>query len=253
MNMMLGTLCLAIVAGCTMAPAWADPVALRPEQMDAITAGSADAYATSQANANGRAAFTGTLSSAVGLNGLLLRLSGYGGGSLAAAMAAATGPSAHLDISAQAGYGAAGNATAQAAADGTTPLAAISAGVVSVSGQPYLVGGLVAGAGAGAAVATAPIALSTAAGLGWSPPTTRTGARGPLVSVTSADVQGGQQVTYTLAAGDTGGNASPGGNGKMSLSFFKPPRSRIPLLLPLDISGVVPVLNSALQAKPVAM
>ena len=111
---------------------------------------------------------------------------------------------------------------------------------------------------AGLAIATAPIALSTTSGMAitingqpywlprgaapgetiWSPPAMRPGASAPAVSVTSTEVSGEQLVTYTLTTGDQNGNTPTGDSATMSLSFSKPPRSRIPPVFVIGISGV---------------
>jgi hypothetical protein len=97
------------------------------------------------------------------------------------------------------------------------------------------------------AISSVPLALSTS-GIAWSPPVLKPAISPPAVSVASTEVSGGELVTYTLSVGDQGGNSS-----KVSLSFFKPPRSRIPMMLPIGISGAIPVMSNSLQAKPVAM
>jgi hypothetical protein len=168
-------------------------------------------------------------------------------------MAVAIGPSAYIEASAKTGYGAAGEATALAVGTGTSAFAAISAGVVNINGQDYLTGYLAGGTAAGQAIATAPIALNTTSGMAWSPPAVRTGAIAPEVLMASTEVPGGQFVTYTLTTVDPSDNATTGDKARMSLSFFKPPRSRIPPVIPIDISGVLPVMSNALRAIPVAM
>lgn len=248
------TLCAVAVLGGLAAAAHADPVVLGPAQMDAITAAGpyASAQANAEANANGLDAFTETLSNVLLLNGVLPRLTGYGGGSQAAAMVVATGPAAHAEASAKARYGAAGEATALAAATGPSAFAAIGAGVISIRGQDYLTGHLAGSADAGVATVTAPIALSASSGV-WSLPTTRPAASAPVVSAASTEVSGGALVAYTLTTGDQNGDTSTGDHATLSLTFFKPPRSRIPPMIPIDISGVVPVMSTALHAIPVAM
>jgi len=251
--MMLRTLCAVVVLDAVTTVAWADPVDLGPVQMDAVTAAGADAYnayADAQTDATGENAFTGTFANAIALNGRLSLLPGYGGGSQAAAIAAGAGPSAYIQASAKADYGAAGKAVALAVATGPSAFAAISAGVANINGQDYLTGSL---AGSAAKMsATAPIALSTTSGV-WSPPAMKSGASGPAVSVASTEASGGQLVTYTLITGDQDGNTPAGDKATISLSFFKPPHSLIPPLLPIDISGVIPVMSNTLLAKPVAM
>lgn len=253
---MLRILCSVVVLGGVITVARADPVDLGPVQMDAVTAAGADAYnahAVAQANATGEDAFTGTFSNAVALNGLLPKLPGYGGGSQAAAVAAAAGPSAYIEASARANYGAAGEATALAAATGTSAFAAISAGVVNINGQDYLTGSLAGGDPSSVkAITSIPIALSTS-GIAWSPPEVRPATSAPAWSVASTGVPGGQLVTYTLTTGDQSGNTPTGDSATLSLSFFKPPRSRIPPFIPIGISGVIPVTSTALRAIPVAM
>ncbi|MHB0973277.1 MAG: hypothetical protein ACYC0P_03435 [Thiobacillus sp.] len=253
--MKLRTLCAVAVLGGAMTVVRADPVVLGPVQMDAITAAGAyaNAQAHAEASANGLDALTQTLSNVALLNGVLPRLTGYGGGSQAAAMVAATGPSAYVDASATARYGAAGEATALAAATGPSAFAAIGAGVVSIRGQDYLTGYLAGGADAGVTTVTAPIALSASSGV-WSLPAMRPAASAPAVSVASTAVSGGELVAYTLTTGDRNGDTSTGDHATLSLTFFKPPRSRIPPMIPIDISGAVPVTSTTvLHAIPVAM
>jgi len=248
--MMLRNLCAVVVLDGVMSVAWAEPVDLSPVQMDEVTAAAADAYyadAVAQANATGEDAFTGTFANAVVLDGLLPKLPGFGGGSQAAAIAAATGPSASIEASAKAKYWPAGEAIGLAAAAGPSAFAATGAGVVNIRGQDYLTGYLAGGDDAGVATVTAPIALSTSSGT-WSPPAVQPAISPPAVSVASTEVTGGELVTYTLDVGDQGGNSS-----KVSLSFFKPPRSRIPQMLPVGISGAIPVTSTTLHATPVAM
>jgi len=254
--MMLRTLCSMVVLGGVITVAWAEPVDLGPVQMDAVTAASADAYnayAVAQANASGENLFTGTFANAVALDGLLPKLPAFGGGGQAGAIAAATGPSAYIEASAKATYGPVGEAIGLAVATGTSAFAAISAGVVNINEQDYLVGSLAGGDGSSVkAVTTAPIALSTS-GIAWSPPALRPAASAPPLSVASTEVPGGLLVTYTLTTGDQNGDTSTGDHATISLTFFKPPRSRIPPMIPIDISGVVPVMSTALHATPVAM
>lgn len=254
--MMLRTLCSMVVLGGVITVARADPVDLGPVQMDAVTAAGADAYnahAVAQANANGENAFTGTFSNAVALDGLLPKLPSYGGGSQAAAIAAATGPSAYIEASAKADYGAVGEAIAHAAATGPSAFAAISAGVVNINGQDYLTGSLAGGDPSSVkAITSTPIALSTS-GIAWSPPAVRPATSAPAWSVASTEMPGGQFVIYTLIAGDQSGNTPTGDSATLSLSFFKPPHSRIPPFIPIGISGAIPVTTNTLAAKPVAM
>lgn len=249
--MMHRNLCAVVVLEGVMSVAWAEPVDLSPGQMDTVTAAGASAYyadAAAQANAIGENAFTGTFSNAVALNGLLSKLPAFGGGSQAAAIAAATGPSAYIEASAKAEYWPVGEAIGLATATGPTAFAAISAGVVNVNGQDYLTGSLAGGdASSMQAISSTPLALSTS-GITWSPPAVKPAISPPAVSVASTEVPGGELVTYTLATGE-----QSGGNAKISLSFFKPPRSRIPLMLPIGISGAIPVMGNSLQARPVAM
>ncbi len=278
---MLRTLCAVAVLGGAMTAAKAGPVVLGPAQMDAVTAG-ANTYALAVANATGRYAFTETSTKVVALNGLPY-LTGYGAGGQAAALAFATGPSAHTEASARAGilngqsdltgYGAGGETVALAAATGPSAFAAVSAGVVNVNGQTYLTGYAAAGHATGLAIVTAPIALNTTSGMAitvngqpywlprgaapgetvWSPPAMRPGASVPAVSVTSAEVSGGQLVTYTLTTGDQNGNTPAGDNTTMSLSFSKPSRSRIPPVFVIGVSGAIPVMTNIVPVKPVAM
>jgi len=234
-----------------MSVAWAEPVDLSAAQMDSVTAAGAHAYyadAIAEANAAGQNAFTGTFSNALVPNGLLSKLPAYGGGSQAAAIATATGPTASIEASAKAEYWPAGEAIGVAAATGPSAFAAISAGVVNVNGQDYLTGSLAGGdASSVKAVSSVPLALSTS-GTTWSPPAVKPAANPPAVSVASTEVSGGQLVTYTLDVGNQGGDSA-----KISLSLFKPPRSRILQMLPIGISGAIPVMSNSLLAKPVAM
>lgn len=250
--MMLGNLCAVVVLDGVMSMAWAEPVDLSPVQMDAVTAAGTSAYysdAVAQANATGGNAFTGTFSNAVVPNGLLPKLPGFGGGSQAAAIAAATGPSAHIEASAKAVYWPVGEAIGLATATGPSAFAATSAGVVNVNGQDYLTGSLVGGdASSVQAISSVPLALSTAA-ITWSPPAVKPAINPPAVSVASTEAAAGELVTYTLTTGGQGGDNSA----KITLSLFKPPRSRIPLMLPIGISGAIPVMNNSLLARPVAM
>ena len=250
---MLRNLCAVVVLDGVISVAWADPVVLEPAQMDALTAAGDYADAGAQATATGPNAFTNTSSSALALlDGLRLRLTGYEGGGRAAALAIATGPSASIEVSAKAGYGAAGEAVAQAVGTGQSAFAAIAAAVTTINGQDYLTGSLAGGAAPRLAFITAPIPLSTTSGT-WSPPLVRPATEVPALSVASTEVTGGQLVTYTLATGDQNGDTPSGDSAKMSLSFFKPPRSRIPPMLPINLSGVVPVTSTALRATPVSM
>ncbi len=248
--MRLRMLCAVLALGRAITVAWADPVVLGPFQMDAVTAAGADAYAAAQANATGQSVFSDTNANAVALNGLLPQTS-YGGGAQAGAMASATGPSAYIEASAKAAYGSAGEAIALAVATGTSTFAALSAGVASIDGQAYLIGSLAGDPAPGQVIATSPIAFSTASGMVWSPPTMRPTASMPPVSVASSAVSGGELVSYTLTTGDQDGGT--GDSATLSLSFFKPPGSRIPPLIAIDISGVVPVVSDSLIAKPAAM
>lgn len=253
--MMLRSLCAVVVLDGMMSVAWAEPVDLGPAQMDAVTAASADsynAYALVEANASGENVLTGTFANAVALNGLLPKLPAFGGGSQAGAIAAATGPSAYIEASAKAGYGPVGEAIGLAVATGASAFAAISAGVVNINEQDYLVGSLAGGAAPGLAFITAPIPLSTTSGT-WSPPALRPAASAPPLSEASTEVPGGLLVTYTLTTGDQNGDTSTGDHATISLTFFKPSRSRIPPMIPIGISGVVPVMSTALHAIPVAM
>ncbi|HUW28482.1 MAG TPA: hypothetical protein VMV97_07720 [Sulfuriferula sp.] len=279
--MMLRTLCAVAILGSAMTMAWADPVVLGPVQMDAVTAAGANSYAIAQANATGRNASTETFSNVVALNGLS-NLMGYGEGGQAAALAVATDPSAYTGVSAKAGiingqpdltgYGAGGEAVALATATGPSAFAAASAGVVNINGQTYLTGYAAGGAATRLAIVTAPIALSTTgraitingqpywfprgAAPGetvWSPPAMRPGASLPAVSVTSTEVSGKQLVTYTLATGDQNGNTPTGNSATMSLSFSKPPRSRIPPVFVIGISGAIPVTTNVLLVNQVVM
>ena len=246
--MMGGTLCSVAVLGGVITVAWADPVILGPVQMDAVTAAGGNAYGIAQADATGLNAFTNTNAGAIALDGLLGRLPGFGGGGRAAAMAAAIGPSAQIQVSIKAGYGTAGEVTGQGVAQGSPAFAAMSAGVLTVNGQDYLVGSLAASAAPGLAFVTAPIAMSTLPGMVWSPPAMGPAANAPAIAVASTEVPGGELVTYTLAADDQNGHST-----KLSLEFLKPPRSIIPPLFPVGLSGVVPVTATTLQATPVAM
>lgn len=248
---MLRNLCAVVVLDGVISVAWADPVVLEPAQMDALTAAGNYADAVAQATATGPNAFTNTSSSAIALlDGLQLRLTGYEGGGRAAALAIAAGPSAYIEASAKASYGAAGEAVAQAVGTGKSAFAAITTAVVTINGQDYLTGSLAGGAALGLAFITAPIPLSATSGT-WSPP--RPATEVPALSVALTEVTGGQLVTYTLATGDQNGDTSTGDHATISLTFFKPPRSRIPAMIPIGISGVVPVMSTALHAIPVAM
>lgn len=280
--MMLRALCAVAILGGAMTVVRADPVVLGPVQMDAVTA-SANINALALANATGQNAFTETFSNAVTLNGLPY-LTSYGGGGQAAAMAAAIGPSAYTEASAKAdmmngqpdltGYGAGGEVVALATATGPSAFVAVSARADTINGQAYLTGYAAGGSAAGLAITTAPIALSTTSGMAitingrpywlpgaaaagetvWSLPATRPSASGaPAVSVTSTEVPGGQHVAYTLTTGDQNGNTPTGDNATMSLSFSKPPRSRIPPVFVIGISGAIPVMINTLLVKPVAM
>ena len=246
---MLGTLHAVAVLGGATTVAWANPTVLGTVQMDAVTAGGADAYAIAQANATGQNAFTETYSNAVALNGLFPQTSNWGG-SRAGAMAAATSPSAYIDASAQTAYGT-DEAIALAVAGGPSAFVAISAGVVSIDGRAYLTGSLAGSAFPGMAIATAPVALSATSGMVWSAPAVRSVARTPAVSVASTGMPGGELVTYTLATGDQ--DDGPGDSTALSLSFLKSPGSRIPPVFAIDISGVIPVISTSLLAKPAAM
>lgn len=251
--MMLRSLCGVVVLDGMMSVAWAEPVVLEPAQMDALTAAGDYADAVAQATATGPNAFTNTSSSAIALlDGLRLRLTGYEGGGHAAALAIAAGPSAYIEASAKAGYGAAGEAVAQAVGTGKSAFAGISAAVVTINGQDYLTGSLAGGAAPGLAFITAPIPLSTTSGT-WSPPAMRPAAEVPALSVASTEVPGGLLVTYALTTGDQNGDTSTGDHATLSLTFFKPPRSHIPPMIPIGISGVVPVMSTALHAIPAAM
>ncbi|WP_413437310.1 hypothetical protein ACFDAU_12940 [Sulfuriferula sp. GW1] len=280
--MKLRTLCAVAVLGGAMTVVRADPVVMGAAQMDAVTAAGANVYAIAQANATGRNVFTETSTNVFTLNRLPY-LTGYGARSQAAVLAVATGPFAYIVASAKAGiineqpdltgYGAGGEAVALATATGSSAFAAASAGVVNMNGQTYLTGSAATGHATGLAIITAPIALNTTLGIAiiingqphwlpsnaaagetiWSQPVMRPDASAPAVSVTSTEVLGGQLVNYTLTTGDQNGNTPVGDSTTMSLSFSKPPRSRIPPVFVIDVSGAIPVMVNALLVKPVAM
>lgn len=250
------------VLGIAMSVASADPVLLGPAQMDAVTAG-ANTYADAQANAIGQKTFTETSTNVFILDGLanygLSNLMGYGAGGQAAVLAVASGPSAHAEAFARAGIlneqpdltglGAGGEAIALAAATGPSHFAAASAGAFSVNGQTYLAGLAAGSAAPGLAIATAPIALRTTNETVWSPTALSPDASGAAVSVTSTEESGRELVTYTLSAG--GQNSDAPSVDSATLSFSKPPLTRIPPIILVVISGVIPVRMNDLPVKPV--
>lgn len=245
-------LCVVVVLGSAMAGA--EPVVLGTAQMDAVTVG-ANTYALALANATGQSTFTETISYVFTRNGAP-DLTRFGVGARVAVLAVASGPAAHVEASAKAGImsglpGLTGGETIALAADtGPSRFAAASAGAFSLGGQTYLTGLAATSATPGLAIATAPIALNAANKTVWSPPALSPDANGAVVSTTSTKESGSELVTYTLTAGGQKSDAPSGDSA--TLSFSRPPLTRIPPVLLVVISGVIPVRLVDLPVKLVA-